>query len=101
MLMAKERPDAESDAAWRCLACEDGDDFVALTQRSWGFFGDGASLLWEVGDPVLLWDVEELDVPFSGGSERFQRFALVTKAEAAGADKAKAKSDRPLVRDPN
>ena len=100
MLMTKERPDAESDAAWRGLTCEDGDDFVALTQRSWGFFGDGASLLWEVGDPVLLWDVEELDMPFSGGSERFQRFALVIKTEAAGADKAKVKSDRPLVRDP-
>ena len=34
MLMTKERPDAESDAAWRCLTCEDGDDFVPLTQRS-------------------------------------------------------------------
>ena len=39
-------------------------------------------------------------MPFSGGSERVQRFALVTKAEAAGADKAKVRSDRPLVRDP-
>ena len=60
MLMTKERPDAESEAAWRCLTCEDEDDFVALTQRCWGFFGDGGSLLWEVGDPVLLWDAEEL-----------------------------------------
>ena len=101
MLMTKERPDAESEAAWRCLTCDDDDDdFVALTQRRWGFFADGGSLFWEVGDPVLLWDAGGFDVPFNGGTERFQRFAVVTKAEAAGADKVKVKSGRPLVPDP-
>ena len=77
MLMTKERPDPESDAVWRCLSCEDEDDFVALTERRCSFFGDGGALLWEAGDHVLLWDAEEVDLPFGGGAERFQRFAIV------------------------
>ena len=100
MLMAKERPDPESDAVWRCLTCEDEDDFVAFTKLRCSFFGEGGTLLWEAGDPVLLWDADEVDVPFGGGAERFQRFAVVSSAEAAGADKARVKRDRPLVPNP-
>ncbi len=100
MFMTKDRGDAESEGRWRCLTCDDEDDFAALTKERWGFFGRGGSLLWEAGDPVLLWDAAEVDLPFNGGAERFQRFGVVTAAEAAGADKAKVKSERPLVRNP-
>ena len=99
MPMTKGGPGPDSDTVLRCPACE-GDDVVAFTQLLCSFFGGGGTLLWEAGDPVVLWDADEVDVPFGGGAERFRRFAVVSSAEAAGADKAKVKHDRPLVPNP-
>ncbi len=89
MLMTKNRQDGADEPCWRCLVCEGEDDFDVLAKRRWGFFGCDDSFLWEAGDPVLLWDANEAEVPFAGGAERFQRFAEVVAAEAGGADREK------------
>ena len=52
--------------------------------------------MWENGDPVLLWDAGELELPFRGGERRFERCAVVTAVVAAGADRKQVLETRVL-----
>ncbi len=69
------------------MSCEDECDFQMLSRKRWTYFEPcGEAVLWQRGDPVVLWDPAEAELPPNDG-ERFQRFATVTAVEAAGADK--------------
>ena len=78
------------------MSCEDECDYKALPRKSWGFFDKDDGVLWQPGDPVLLWDAEESELSPNDGN-RFQRFASVTAAEGAGADKAKLEEQWPQM----
>ena len=87
---------ADEDGGWRCMSCEDECDYKALLRKSWGFFDKDDGVLWQPGDPVLLWDADESELSPNDGN-RFQRFASVTAAEGAGADKAKLEEQWPQM----
>ena len=76
------------DRAWRCMSCADPCDYETLAEKAFGFFDKDDNVLWHPGDVVALWDADENALtPMAHG--RFQRFATVIAAEAAGKDKAK------------
>ena len=87
MLMSRGVGD-DGDRAWRCMSCVDPCDFQSLSKKAFGFFDQDDNVLWHPGDVVALWDADESAMtPVAHG--RFQRFATVIAAEAAGDDKAK------------
>ena len=96
MLMAR-GAGAEDDSAWRCMSCADPCDFDALVQSDFGFFDGAGSVLWQPGDVVAVWDADE-NAMSPLAAERFQRFAIVIAAQAAGADRTKLVEQWPDVR---
>ena len=87
MLMARGSLDG-GDAAWRCMSCEDPFDYAALSQSRYGFFDKLDGVLWQPGDVAVLLDADGAgSAPVAGG--RFERFATVIAAQAAGDDKEK------------